>query len=65
MMHRFESSVLVPLVQTLLISGGGFLLVKLLARGSTMSGGELLIGPAAVALMLLGLQQTEKLPSKT
>jgi hypothetical protein len=49
----------------LLISGGGFLLVKLVARGSNMSSDELLIGPAAIALMLLGLQQAEKLLSKT
>lgn len=65
MRHRSKLSLLLPLAQTLLISGGGFILVRLLTHGSTTSSGELLIGPVAVALMWLGLRQTEKPAPKT
>ena len=60
MTHRSELSLFVRLVQTILISGAGFLLVSLLGH-STMSRGWLLIGPAAVALMILGLKDPENL----
>ncbi|HXT69404.1 MAG TPA: hypothetical protein VN700_06605 [Vicinamibacterales bacterium] len=62
MTYRYDSLFL-SLMQTMLISSAGFLLVDSLARGSAMSNGALLIGPLAVALMWLGLQQIEK-PSK-
>ena len=65
MTHRSHLSLLIALAQTLLISGGGFLLVTTLARSVSMSGGALLIGPLAVALMVLGLQRAETLASKT
>jgi hypothetical protein len=55
MTHQPDSSLLVRLIETLLIAGGGFLLVTLLAHGSAMSKGELLIGPLAVALIWLGI----------
>jgi len=64
MTHRSDS-LFVPLVQTLLISASGFLLVRLLAQGSTRSGGGLLIGSAAIALMFLGLQLTERSLTKS
>lgn len=55
MTHRFDSSFLARLAQTLLFSLGGFLLVSLLAQHPTMSYRELMIGPLSLALMWLGL----------
>jgi hypothetical protein len=55
MTYRYDSTILFLLAQTLMISAGGFLFVSLLARGSNMSDIELLIGPASVGLMWLGM----------
>ena len=55
MTHRFDSSFLARLAQTVLFTLGGFLLVSLLAQHSTMSYRELIIGPLALALMWLGM----------
>jgi hypothetical protein len=59
MTYRSQSAWM-PLMQTLLISVGGFLVVKLLASSSLLSDAELLVGPVAVALMWFGLHRAEK-----
>ena len=55
MTHRYDSSTFYLLAQTLLISAGGFLFISLLARGSSMSDSELIVGPVSVGLMWLGM----------
>jgi hypothetical protein len=52
-MSRIRSSVL---AQTALITAGGFLLVRVFALHSTMSTGELLIGPLSLAALWMGLR---------
>jgi hypothetical protein len=60
--HR--PSLLVLLVQTLLITIGGLLLVSLLARASAMSESALLVGPLALGLLWLGLGWTGPQPPR-
>ena len=50
------------LCQTLLITAGGFLLIKLVATGSTMSDAELLIGPVSIGLVWLGMGGARRHP---
>ena len=54
MPHRFDSSLLVRLGQTLLFSLGGFLLMSLFAQHSTLSYREFVIGAVSLTLMWLG-----------
>ena len=54
----FRQSTLLALTEALLVTVGGFMLVKLLAPPVTMSDTELVVGPIAVALMWLGTRQT-------
>ncbi len=59
-----RTSFLLSLLETLLITAGGFLLVSLFARAATMSGAELVIGPLAVALVWLGMSGIHPKPSR-
>ena len=50
------------LLKTALITAGGFLLVKLIATGSSMSDGELIIGPISIGLVWLGMGGARRHP---
>jgi hypothetical protein len=43
------------LTQTILITVGGFLLIKFVATAPTMSDGQMILGPLSLALMWTGL----------
>ena len=62
MAHR--PSVLLLLVQTLLVTVGGLLLVSFLAQASAMSESALLIGPLALGLIWFGLGWTGPQPPR-
>jgi hypothetical protein len=48
-------SLLVSLLQTVLITAGGLLFVKMLATATSMSDSEVLVGPLSVGLVWLGM----------
>ena len=48
-------SLYVSLLQTLLITAGGFLFVNVIATASSMTDGELFVGPLSVGLVWLGM----------
>lgn len=50
-----SKSLYVSLLQTLLITAGGLLFVNLIATASSMTDGELFVGPLSVGLVWLGM----------
>ena len=57
-----KTSFYLSLVETLLITAGGVLFVKVLATASSMTDGELLVGPLSVGLVWLGMHGTRPHP---
>jgi hypothetical protein len=51
------------LLETVLITAGGLLFMKVLATASSMSDSELLVGPLSVGLVWLGMNGTRPHPS--
>jgi hypothetical protein len=57
-----KASLVLSLLQTTLITAGGVLFVNMLATVSSMSDGQLLIGPLSLALVWLGMSGTRPQP---
>lgn len=57
-----KTSIYLSLLETTLITAGGLLFVNVLATASTMSDGELLVGPLSVGLVWLGMNVTRPHP---
>lgn len=57
-----NTSLLLSLFQTTLITAGGLLFVGVLATASSMSDGQLIVSPLSVALVWLGMSGTRRHP---
>ena len=60
---RRSPSLLASILQILLVMVGGLMVIRFVAPATSMSDGELLIGPIALGLMWLGLGRHRSTPT--